>query len=78
MDRITFNSSAAVTLFYRHQRHSGLFVGWNTPVSSAKSARAIFCRDRGRNGVFGGWRASPEGSSAVGEPQNERAGFDGF
>jgi len=76
MDRITVNSTAAVTLFHRHHRHSGLFIGWNAPVSSAASARTIFCRDRGRAGMFSGWRASPQGLSAVWEPRNERAGFD--
>ena len=77
MDKITVNSSAAVTLFHRHRRRSGLFIGWKAPVSGAGIARAIFCRDCGREGLFAGWHASAQDSSAVWEPRNEGSGFDG-
>jgi hypothetical protein len=79
MEKFTVNSSAAVTLFHRHHKHSGLFIGWNAPVSGAESAKAIFCRDRGRKGMFADGRASPQGASAGWEPRHERTGFaEGF
>jgi hypothetical protein len=67
MDRKIFNPSAAMALFQRRRRNTGMTTAGTPSDKGMLNAVALFRRGRGRRGIFAAWRAAMFG------PANRRS-----